>query len=119
MDCHAASMRDWRKTNPLKGAAREKAICRSYTRVYIRRGKLIPKPCEVCRGSPVQPHHDDYKKPLSVRWFCRPCHLRHHGKSPGKFIPKFLADRMKSNRGSKWGKRSGSWPSSRERFLVA
>lgn len=43
--------------------------------------------CSVC-GAPdsrqpgnrslVQAHHDDYSKPLEVRWLCRPCHVAHH-----------------------------------------
>lgn len=24
-------------------------------------------------------HHADYRFPLLVTWFCRPCHLKHHG----------------------------------------
>ena len=76
--CHAAFMREWRKTRPLSGEARAKAISRSYTRVYVRRGKLIQRPCENCGSKESQAHHDDYGKPLQVRWLCRACHLAHH-----------------------------------------
>jgi len=40
----------------------------------IRDGRLIRKPCEVCGKTKVDAHHDDYSKPLEVRWLCR----RHH-----------------------------------------
>lgn len=39
----------------------------------IRSGKLIRQPCEVC-GEKAQAHHDDYSKPLDVRWLC----FKHH-----------------------------------------
>lgn len=44
----------------------------------IRRGDLVPEPCERCGARPTQGHHDDYSKPLAVRWLCRPCHDAHH-----------------------------------------
>jgi hypothetical protein len=52
---------------------------RSYANVYQRRGVLKPQPCEVvgCRNVP-QKHHDDYDRPLDVRWLCRPHHLALH-----------------------------------------
>jgi hypothetical protein len=39
----------------------------------IRDGKLKRQPCEKCGGN-AQAHHDDYSKPLDVRWLC----TRHH-----------------------------------------
>lgn len=46
----------------------------------VRSGKLTPEPCEVCGHMTVDAHHDDYKKPLDVRWFCRLHHMElHHG----------------------------------------
>jgi hypothetical protein len=46
--------------------------------VYQRRGKLIPKPCENCGSVDSQKHHEDYRKPLVVKWLCRACHLALH-----------------------------------------
>ena len=37
------------------------------------------RPCE--RGGPavgVHGHHDDYYKPLEVRWLCPKCHMERH-----------------------------------------
>jgi len=47
------------------------------TRDAIKKGKLIPQPCEVC-GSTGTAHHDDYAKPLEVRWLCHRHHITHH-----------------------------------------
>ena len=46
----------------------------------LRAGTLIRKPCEVCGAEGTQAHHDDYSKPLDVRWLCPPCHSAHHVK---------------------------------------
>jgi hypothetical protein len=40
----------------------------------IRDKRLIRQPCEVCGDPKSQAHHDDYSKPLDVRWMC----FRHH-----------------------------------------
>ncbi len=40
----------------------------------IRDGKLTTQPCELC-GDKAHAHHEDYSKPLEVRWLC----ARHHG----------------------------------------
>jgi len=46
----------------------------------IRDGRLIPQPCEVCgTTNNVQAHHDDYNKPLNVRWLCFSHHRQEHG----------------------------------------
>lgn len=76
--CHAKGMREYRKKNPLTPNQRKKMICRSYTHVYIKRGKIIKLPCKVCGNKNSQVHHKDYNKPLLVTWLCRPCHLRLH-----------------------------------------
>lgn len=44
----------------------------------IRDGKLFRQPCEVCQGAEVHAHHDDYAKPLNVRWLCPSHHKQWH-----------------------------------------
>ncbi len=54
----------------------------------IQKGILIPEPCEVCNMNPneknaggqrlVASHHDDYNKPLEVRWLCQKHHHEWH-----------------------------------------
>ncbi len=73
-------MREWRKTHRLEGEARMKANARAYLHVYVRRGKVLRKPCEVCGELRAEPHHEDYRKPLVVRWLC----VRHHMELEGK-----------------------------------
>lgn len=41
-------------------------------------GKLIKQSCEVCGCMETQAHHDDYNKPLEVRWLCDICHKKWH-----------------------------------------
>ena len=77
--CHAAYMRANRPRHcDLPDEARHRANARAYANVYQRRGKLIQQSCENCGSPDSQKHHDDYSKPLEVRWFCRKCHLDHH-----------------------------------------
>ena len=44
----------------------------------IRDGKLVRMPCEVCGTEVAQAHHDDYSKPLDVRWLCTTHHAEWH-----------------------------------------
>lgn len=46
----------------------------------IRSGKLIRQPCEIehCGIPKTYAHHDDYAKPLVVRWLCSVHHAEWH-----------------------------------------
>lgn len=45
----------------------------------VRDGRLIKQPCEACGTfENIHAHHDDYAKPLSVRWLCAKHHSEHH-----------------------------------------
>jgi len=56
----------------------EKPIARQEVRKAIRHGLLSKSPCEICGDANAVPHHNDYSKPLEVRWLCPQCHQRVH-----------------------------------------
>lgn len=72
----AARARKHRERHPARTAARLDAYN------AILRGDLVVSPCEVCGLKPrkingrqrIEAHHDDYSKPLEVRWLCVPDH---------------------------------------------
>lgn len=61
----------WRERNPLAIWAH------AATRSAIRRGLIVPQPCEVC-GAKAEAHHPDHADPLRVQWLCRIHHKRLH-----------------------------------------
>jgi hypothetical protein len=56
----------------------ERESARRLTANAIKRGDLVRQPCGSCGEQKAHAHHDDYGKPLDVRWLCRPCHTAHH-----------------------------------------
>lgn len=59
-------------------AFRARKLARMATHTAIRRGILEREACEVCGACEVEAHHDDYTKPLEVRWLCKQHHEQHH-----------------------------------------
>ena len=67
--------------NPIAQRARNTL----WTEIWARRIKRGTT-CEECGAGPrpkwnagfIEAHHDDYAKPLAVRWLCKPCHTKHH-----------------------------------------
>lgn len=55
-------------------------VTRAHRIVYesIRKGELMRGPCVICGNEKADAHHEDYSKPLDVRWLCRYHHLQHH-----------------------------------------
>ncbi len=47
----------------------------------LRHGELSREWCEVC-GDEAQAHHDDYRRPLDVRWLCPKHHMQWHRTNP-------------------------------------
>lgn len=48
-----------------------------------RKAMIRPDKCSSCHEiKKVEAHHDDYSKPLEVKWFCRTCHADYHRAHP-------------------------------------
>src|SRR3990167_5629920 len=74
LSCKAADMRARRARGQYPWIYDQKGKARAILNVYVRRGTIHKRPCEICGTETVQAHHEDYAKPLVVRWLCR----RHH-----------------------------------------
>ena len=65
---------DWRKKNP-KGAR-----AHFLTNYRIKKGKIVRGKCELkdgtCSLGLIQAHHEDYEKPLVIRWLCASHHKK-------------------------------------------
>ena len=67
-------VRSYRESNPNKYLAHNKV------NNAVRDGRLFKLDvCEDCGSNEsVHAHHDDYSKPLEVRWLCAACHSAWH-----------------------------------------
>jgi hypothetical protein len=66
----------------------EKAKARKAAQRAVALGTLVREPCEVCSTEEVDAHHEDYSKPLEVRWLCRAHHHDvHRGERAGQGRP--------------------------------
>jgi len=68
-DTKLKNMREYSIANP------GKVLARSKVQIAIKNGSLKRLSCEVCGNPRSHAHHDDYSKPLDVRFLC----ARHHG----------------------------------------
>jgi ribosomal protein S27AE len=74
-NAHSKAKKEWQEKNIIKRSA-----------IYlvnnsIRDGKIIKKhECEKCGATNkrIEGHHDDYAKPLEIRWLCSKCHREWH-----------------------------------------
>lgn len=87
-ECNRKRCADWRGRNREKvyenvrrqyARDREKVNARCNLNYHMKRGHVKRGPCEVdgceCKA---HAHHDDYSKPLEVRWLCRTHHADLH-----------------------------------------
>lgn len=63
----------WRERNRIKELA-HRAVARA-----LKTGALVRLACERCGDPNTEAHHDDYTKPLDIKWLCDIDHkARHH-----------------------------------------
>jgi ribosomal protein S27AE len=55
-----------------------KTKARRKLQAEVRAGRIVRQPCEACGKPAAHAHHDDYSKPLEVRWLCPLCHAAAH-----------------------------------------
>ena len=63
-----------------KPERRQKNAARRMAQAARQLGILVPQLCEVCGVNDVVIHHDDYTKPLQVRWLCSSHHQELHNR---------------------------------------
>lgn len=51
----------------------------------LRAGLLEKEPCSECGAEPAVAHHDDYGKPLTIRWLCHSCHTKWHRRNKARY----------------------------------
>lgn len=63
---------------------KHKVNARMLLNYHLKKGNIIkPSECECCKQLiKLEGHHDDYTKPIEVKWFCRPCHFAYHKLHP-------------------------------------
>lgn len=89
--CKAELMRERRRAGlePLSEQERAMNKARAYANVYLQRGHIKRGPCEVdgCLEKPRM-HHDDFSKPLEIRWLCLKHRIRRgrRGDAPDRAV---------------------------------
>lgn len=71
-ETYSARGKRWFAKNP------EARYAQNQVRSALRRGDMVREPCSICGATPAHAHHDDYSKPLIVRWLCPKHHKVRH-----------------------------------------
>ena len=90
----AEYMRQYRQDNPEKakewsdrsneGKTEIERAAHDAVRYALKKGTLKKERCQVCGDPKAEAHHDDYTKPLQVRWLCKRDHKLWHEENDEK-----------------------------------
>ena len=61
-------MNNYKETFP------ERVKARAIVYTSLRKKRILRQPCEVCGNIKSEAHHEDYSRPLFIRWLCRMHH---------------------------------------------
>ena len=76
-----ACRREWRERTDIKMKEKIHKLVRSQIKLGLLKR---PENCECCgRKIFVEGHHEDYSKPLDVKWLCKKCHENIHHLNEG------------------------------------
>ena len=79
-----------RSKYPISPRAKEKKDAQNILHAAVRYGKIKKQNCQECGSPNTDGHHDDYSRPLEVRWLCRNCHMKLHRKPTGSTLTEGL-----------------------------
>ncbi len=98
--CKETTTINWRRANQEKNRVQQNIRVEKYNKNHperpkarvtannaVRDGKIEQQPCEVidCTEK-AEKHHEDYSKPLDVRWLCKKHHTLLHRKEQNESI---------------------------------
>lgn len=75
---YSVHIMEWKRQNP------EKVAAHKIVAAALKGGRIqTPGKCSECGkiSNYLDAHHDDYKKPLNIRWLCVSCHRKEHNKN--------------------------------------
>lgn len=87
LDKSREQARNWEKAN-LKRLKNIYGYAHQIFQKAIDSGEIQKQPCEICGEDKAEAHHDDYNKPLEVRWLCRNCHKEWHRNNKPSYYKK-------------------------------
>lgn len=79
--CGGESAGKWRCVDHAQEPKPSRAVLEAYRAVNaaLSSGKIRRQQCERC-DAVGEAHHDDYSKPLEIRWLCHKHHTEEHGR---------------------------------------
>jgi hypothetical protein len=87
-----------RRALAMQGESGQKSRAVSLVNLAIKRGDLVRGACEVCGSAESHGHHDDYSKPLKVRWLCSLHQSEEHAQQRSKQATKQRSNLLHSTK---------------------